>query len=229
MTTNMMYEVRVRGGTRSVLELEKVYKGEYSDPRKIVLKPNCEKVQIHLNAQRTAHEFTPTMIAAAVCASFAVLLILVAVLVWRYAPENHQKRFYLYFAHVSGVHFLNNLKICRRCFHGAYYYLDDPPRIPPLLGGAGWEGDSADEPKRSIPAHIFPKHVTELHADGDIGFSREYEIIQTAAVQEEFASEHSLHPENKQKNRYLNIVACKSTFPFPVYLVMSFSAKRCQK
>ncbi|ODN00699.1 Tyrosine-protein phosphatase 99A [Orchesella cincta] len=180
MTTNIMYEVRVRGGTRSVLETEKVYKGQFSDARKILMKPNCEKVQIR-TSPRTAHEFTPTMVAVTVCASFALLLLLIAVVVWR------------------------------RCFQGAYYYLDDPPRIPPLLGGTGWEGDSTDELKRAIPAHIFPKHVTELHADGDIGFSKEYELIQSASVQEDFASEHSQHPENKQKNRYLNIVAYDHT------------------
>jgi receptor-type tyrosine-protein phosphatase gamma len=88
--------------------------------------------------------------------------------------------------------------------------LDDPPRIPPLLGGNGWEGDTADELKRAIPAHLFPKHVSELHVDGDIGFSKEYELIQSTSVQDGFSSEHSQHPDNKQKNRYLNIVACET-------------------
>lgn len=82
MTTNMMYEVRVRGGTRSVLETEKVYKGQFSDSRKILMKPNCEKVQIR-TSPRTAHEFTPAMVAATVCVSFGLLIILIAVLVWR--------------------------------------------------------------------------------------------------------------------------------------------------
>ncbi|XP_066996985.2 tyrosine-protein phosphatase 99A isoform X2 [Anabrus simplex] len=90
----------------------------------------------------------------------------------------------------------------RKCFHAAYYYLDDPPRAPPptLLD---WDGDM----KTAIPVHLFPKHVSELHADGDIGFSKEYEAIQTASTQEEYSSEHSQHPDNKQKNRYLNILA----------------------
>lgn len=100
--------------------------------------------------------------------------------------------------------------LCRRCFQGAYYYLDDPPRIPPLVGGTGWDGDTNDELKRAIPAHLFSKHVSELHVDGDIGFSKEYELIQSCSVQDDFSSEHSQHPDNKQKNRYLNIVACKN-------------------
>ncbi|KAK7794416.1 hypothetical protein R5R35_010393 [Gryllus longicercus] len=90
----------------------------------------------------------------------------------------------------------------RKCFHAAYYYLDDPPRAPPptLLD---WDGDM----KTAIPVHLFPKHVSELHADGDIGFSKEYEAIQAASTQEEYTSEHSQHPDNKTKNRYLNILA----------------------
>lgn len=55
---------------------------------------------------------------------------------------------------------------------------------------------------------IYLQHVADLHADGDIGFSKEYEAIQAASAQEHHPAEHSQHPENKQKNRYLNIVAC---------------------
>ena len=53
------------------------------------------------------------------------------------------------------------------------------------------------------------QHVARLHADGDIGFSKEYEAIQAASAQEELTAEESEHPDNKQKNRYLNIVACE--------------------
>lgn len=83
MTTDLLYEIRVRGGTRSVLETEKVYKGQFSDSRKIMMKPNCEKVQIR-NAPRVANEFTPTMMAVVAVASFALLLVVIAILVWRY-------------------------------------------------------------------------------------------------------------------------------------------------
>lgn len=55
----------------------------------------------------------------------------------------------------------------------------------------------------------FARHVQELHADGDIGFSKEYESIQNDAANEINSSEDSQHPDNKPKNRYLNIIACK--------------------
>lgn len=67
----------------------------------------------------------------------------------------------------------------------------------------------AGEIRTAVPINEFAKHVAELHADGDIGFSKEYEAIQNESINEEYASEHSQHPDNKQKNRYLNIIACK--------------------
>ena len=53
------------------------------------------------------------------------------------------------------------------------------------------------------------QHVANLHADGDIGFSKEYEAIQAAGTTEALTADHSQYPENKTKNRYLNIVACE--------------------
>lgn len=67
-----------------------------------------------------------------------------------------------------------------------------------------------DEIRAAVPVNEFAKHVASLHADGDIGFSREYEAIQNECSSDDLACEHSQHPENKRKNRYLNITACKS-------------------
>lgn len=88
--------------------------------------------------------------------------------------------------------------------------MDDPPCSVPsasLDWNATPEGNS--EYKGAIPVHMFNKHVAELHADGDIGFSKEYEAIQNEINTEEYTSEHSQHPDNRAKNRYLNIIACK--------------------
>ena len=60
-----------------------------------------------------------------------------------------------------------------------------------------------------VPMCVSLQHVQVLHADSDIGFSKEYEAIQAAATSEALSAEHSHHPDNKQKNRYLNIVACE--------------------
>ncbi|XP_034663250.1 tyrosine-protein phosphatase 99A isoform X7 [Drosophila subobscura] len=95
-----------------------------------------------------------------------------------------------------------------KCFHAAYYYLDDPPHHP-NAPQVDWEVPVkiGDEIRAAVPVNEFSKHVASLHADGDIGFSREYEAIQNECISEDLPCEHSQHPENKRKNRYLNITA----------------------
>lgn len=97
---------------------------------------------------------------------------------------------------------------CRRCFHTAYYYLDDPPENPPptLMN---WDSQTDDgQGHATVCIADFAKHTANLHADGDIGFSKEYDAIQSECTQEEYTSQISQLPENKSKNRYLNIIAC---------------------
>ncbi|XP_059218632.1 tyrosine-protein phosphatase 99A isoform X2 [Stomoxys calcitrans] len=96
----------------------------------------------------------------------------------------------------------------RKCFHAAYYYLDDPPHHP-NVPQVDWEVpvEIAGEIRAAVPVNEFAKHVASLHADGDIGFSREYEAIQNECITDDLPCEHSQHPENKKKNRYLNITA----------------------
>ncbi len=61
----------------------------------------------------------------------------------------------------------------------------------------------------AVSSDLFGDHVASLHADSDIGFSKEYEEIQRSTGKEgDLPFEHCKHPENKGKNRYLNIVAC---------------------
>ncbi|XP_030371000.1 tyrosine-protein phosphatase 99A isoform X3 [Scaptodrosophila lebanonensis] len=95
-----------------------------------------------------------------------------------------------------------------KCFHAAYYYLDDPPHHP-NVPQVDWEVPVkiGDEIRAAVPVNEFAKHVASLHADGDIGFSREYEAIQNECITDDLPCEHSQHPENKRKNRYLNITA----------------------
>ncbi|KPU72912.1 uncharacterized protein Dana_GF23342, isoform E [Drosophila ananassae] len=95
-----------------------------------------------------------------------------------------------------------------KCFHAAYYYLDDPPHHP-NAPQVDWEVPVkiGDEIRAAVPVNEFAKHVASLHADGDIGFSREYEAIQNECITDDLPCEHSQHPENKRKNRYLNITA----------------------
>ncbi|KAK8381218.1 hypothetical protein O3P69_008230 [Scylla paramamosain] len=181
LSYNTMYEVKVRGGTysRFFSENNKTYKGPFSHPRKILLYPDCHK-RPHPE-QGAGFEMSAGIIAGIICATFALFLLVVAMIIWR------------------------------RFFQGAYNYLDDPPKTVPALVH-DWENDTGGEGSYGpIDVHDFAKHVADLHADGDIGFSKEYEAIQAASAQEHHPAEHSQHPENKQKNRYLNIVAYDHT------------------
>ncbi|XP_055315021.1 tyrosine-protein phosphatase 99A isoform X1 [Sitodiplosis mosellana] len=176
LTTNTFYEVKVRAASISTINPRQVILGSYSEPQKILLQLNCEKIQPL--QQKNPNDYNLAMMVGALFSCFGIILILLAFVLWR------------------------------KCFHAAYYYLDDPPpnNCQPLID---WDQpvEVGGEIRAAVPINEFAKHVAELHADGDIGFSKEYEAIQNESINEEYPSEHSQHPDNKQKNRYLNIIA----------------------
>ncbi|XP_055902453.1 tyrosine-protein phosphatase 99A isoform X2 [Eupeodes corollae] len=176
LTTNSMYEVKVAAATYSVINPKKIVPGRYSEPKKILLQPNCEKIQPLL---RTSHnDYNLAVLVGIIFSCFGIVLIVMAFFLWR------------------------------KCFHAAYYYLDDPPHHP-SVPQVDWEVpvEIGGEIRAAVPVNEFSKHVASLHADGDIGFSREYEAIQNECISDDLPCEHSQHPENKRKNRYLNITA----------------------
>jgi len=104
--------------------------------------------------------------------------------------------------------------VWRQYFKAAYYYLDEPHRpAPPASGIPNWENEPGPEGQRGpVAASDFEDHVYRNHADSDSGFSKEYNEIQKfCAKSVKTTHEHSAHPDNKCKNRYLNIVAYDHT------------------
>lgn len=85
----------------------------------------------------------------------------------------------------------------------AYYFLNY--RHSTVL--QEWENSEQDEERTAVVIQKFVQHVANLHADGDIGFSKQYEFIQSECGK--FTAENSQYVENKEKNRYQNILACE--------------------
>jgi len=130
----------------------------------------------------TENTFNTSLFIGVLCASFALAIVTGSLIVWR-----------------------------RYC-NAAYYYLDEPQDAS--------RGTNSPQPSetydsseyRSIMVNDWSKHVQKLHADGDIGFSQEFEQIQQANQKNTaLTCDHSQLPENKHKNRYINIVAYDHT------------------
>ncbi|XP_060807423.1 uncharacterized protein LOC106138033 isoform X2 [Amyelois transitella] len=209
---NTSYEVKMYAATKSVARAHTVINGSESPPKEV----SSEWCSTHSEAMsppseqgaRSGGVSTAALLAVALIPILAALLL--ALVYWR--------------SRLS------------KCISAAYNYLEEggerAARAPlnaykkPVAAcspvraassGAGSEAEAVSSPAPpprmasphhpAVPAAAFPRHVAALHADGDIGFSKEYEIVVTKSAALGHTSHHSHRPENRQKNRYLNITA----------------------
>merc|ERR1719494_1300357 len=173
------YCIKISAGTRSTSS-DLVYQGEHSEEQCVYLPAHGCGVEVTPPPSLPAtSQLSAGVIIGAVAALLVLLIAVLGLVVWR-----------------------------RYC-DSAYYYLEDPPRIAPPVGIPDWEEEPGPDGGRgAVAVDDFPAHVSRLHADSDIGFSREYdEILRYSMKSVNATHEHSSHPDNKHKNRYLNIVA----------------------
>ena len=193
LTTNTDYEVRVRAATQSLVGDRSVHHGPWSRVSAVHLQPGCENMQqfspsraedriILLNLEEHLG-----MIAGIICGVLGLLSFVLAILLCRRYSQDRSRHYdnEKFYPHNSPTLSKNNMEI------------------------GGWEPGVGEDCLHAIPVTLFSKHVMDLHMNQEVGFAKEYEEIRAASCLEEFAAQETQNPDNVERNRYPNIVACK--------------------
>jgi len=80
LTADTMYEIKVRGVSHSIISHEDV-PGQMSEPRKVHVRPNCDKIQNF--KQSSTEELSAGMIAGVVCALVSLFVGVIFFIIWR--------------------------------------------------------------------------------------------------------------------------------------------------
>ncbi|XP_005453604.1 receptor-type tyrosine-protein phosphatase gamma [Oreochromis niloticus] len=94
----------------------------------------------------------------------------------------------------------------RRFFQTAHFYVEESSS-PRVVANENIPVIPIPDDMEAIPVKQFVKHIMELYKNNMQGFAEEFEEVQRSTADLKITAEHSNHPDNKHKNRYINIVA----------------------
>lgn len=77
---NTLYEVKVSGASRSVLNTKSLMQGVSSEPKKVFIKSDCDQPDILEGTNKVLNMVFVTIV---VFASFAIFFVICAVAIWR--------------------------------------------------------------------------------------------------------------------------------------------------
>jgi len=175
------YVVKVGAATNSLYTYRAFWSGSSEEKKVFLPAANCSRTDINLEKEQDDDDFSVGVVTGVILAAGLLLLTCCLFAYWRAR------------------------------WRSSYYSIDDIPRALAPTGEPAWEDTLGPDGRGARPVTELEDHVRRLHADSDAGFAREYEEIQKFSIKECQTATHTHcgHPDNKAKNRYLNIVACE--------------------